>query len=235
MRPVLACALAALAVLLAGCGGKSSTTTTGSTTTTAADNGIASQTPDEIIKSMQAAVKQAKSVHIIGAGATGGTSIALNLKLVTGKGGAGHVALGGLGFDIVRVGNKVYIKASKKFLVHYAGSAGELLAGRWFTVSKSVQGLGSLEPFTDLPKLMNQILSAASGTLTKGSPTTVDGQPAIPITDSANGGTLYVATTGPAYPLKLVPSKGKGTGAIRFTDWDQPVSLAAPKGAISFP
>jgi hypothetical protein len=234
MRFGLACTLAAVAVLLVGCGGKKSTTTT-TTTTTAAANGVASQSPDEIIKSMQTAVKQAKSVHVVGAGSTGGTSIALNLKLVSGKGGAGHVALGGLGFDIVRIGNKVYIKASKKFLVHYAGPTGALLAGRWFTVGKSVQGLGSLEPFTDLPKLMNQILSAATGKLTKGSPTTVGGQPAIPITDSANGGTLYVATTGPAYPLKLVPSKSSGSGAIRFTDWDQPVTLTAPKGAISFP
>ena len=56
---------------------------------------------------------------------------------------------------------------------------------------------------------MNQIL-ATHGAIEKGDETKVDEQPAIPLTDTTQGGTLYVATTGPAYPLELAPGNGKG-------------------------
>jgi hypothetical protein len=237
MRLALACSFAAVAVLLVGCGGgKSSYSTTGSTsatTTTAPDNGIASKTPEEIVAAMQAAVASATSVHIIGAGSSAGSTIALDLKLVRGKGGAGHIALGGLGFDIVRIGKKVYIKASKAFLVHYAGTASAGLAGRWFYVTSSASGLGSLGALTDIKSLIAQIL-ASHGALSKGSETTVGGQPAIAVKDTKNGGVLYIATTGPAYPLKLTPGRSRGKGAIRFTSWDQPIALKAPPNPLDY-
>ena len=93
-------------------------------------------------------------------------------------------------------------------------------------------GFGSFTPFTDLQKLMNQILTA-SGRVEKGDETKVDDQPAIALTDAKNGGTLYVATTGPAYPLELKPGKDN-SGSISFTEWDQPVTLTAPKDSIDY-
>lgn len=235
MRFVLACALAVVAVLLVGCGGKKSPTsgTTAAGTSAAAANGVESKTPDQIVTAMQKAVATASSVHIVGAGTSGGSSISLDLKLVRGKGGAGHIAIGGLGFDVVRIGTKLYFKGSKKFLVHYAGGpAAQLLTGRWFVVSSSATGFGSFAPLTNLEALVNQILSS-HGTLKKGTATTIDGQPAIGVIDRTNGGTLYVATTGPAYPLQLKPGKGN-KGVIKFTEWDQPIALKAPAKPIDY-
>ncbi len=235
MRFALACSFAAIAVLLVGCGGsKNTSSTTGSTsTTTAPDNGVSSKSADEIVTAMQAAVASATSVHIVGAGTSGGSSISLNLKLVRGKGGAGHISLGGLGFDIIRIGQKVYINASKSFLVHYAGSSAADLSGKWFYVSASTKGLGSLGSLTDIDALINQIV-ASHGTLSKGSTTSIDGQPAIAINDTKNGGVLYIATTGPAYPLELTPGKSNGTGVIKFTAWDQPIALKAPAHPLDY-
>jgi hypothetical protein len=237
MRFALACSFAAIAVLLVGCGGsKNTSSTTGSataTTTTAPDNGISSKSANEIVAAMQTAVASATSVHIVGAGTSGGSSISLNLKLVRGKGGAGHIALAGLGFDIIRIGHKVYINASKSFLVHYAGSSAAGLSGKWFYVSASTKGLGSLGSLTDIDALINQILSS-HGTLAKGSETSIDGQPAIAINDTKNGGVLYIATTGPAYPLELTPGKSNGTGVIKFTAWDQPIALKAPPHPLDY-
>ncbi len=228
---MLACAFAALAVLLVGCGGKKGSTATG--TTAAPANGLESKTPGEIVAAMQKAVATATSVHIVGAGTSGGSSIALDLKLVRGKGGAGHIAIGGLGFDVIRIGPRLYFKGSKKFLVHYAGaSAAQLLTGRWFVVSTNSAGFGSFAPLTDLKALVNQILTS-HGTLKKGASTTVGGEPAIGVVDATNGGTLFVATTGPAYPLQLKPGNGN-KGLIRFTDWDQPIALKAPAKPIDY-
>ena len=50
--------------------------------------------------------------------------------------------------------------------------------------------------------------------------------------DRGTGGTLYVATTGKPYPIELdSPGNGK-QGKITFDQWDQAVTIAAPKGAI---
>jgi hypothetical protein len=223
MRRAWACWLAVFTVALAGCGGGGG----------AKSNGVADLTPTQIIAQMKEAVSTAKSVHITGSGTTGGTKLSLDLQLQKGTGGSGHIEINGYGFDIVRIGDKLYFKADEKALDHFAGSvAAKLLAGRWFEVPAGSSGFGSFTPFTDLQKLMNQILTA-SGRVEKGDETKVDGQPAIALTDAKNGGTLYVATTGPAYPLELKPGKNK-SGKISFTDWDQPTTLTAPKNALDY-
>jgi hypothetical protein len=222
MRVASACWLAVVAVLLVGCGGKKSPSS----------NGVASMTPTQILAQMQKAVAGAESVHIVGAGTTGGSTITLDLELAAGRGGAGHISIGGLGFDIVRVGQKLYFKGDKNFLTHYAGAvAAQLLAGKWFYVPVSTGGFGSFAPLTNMVAITRQIL-ANHGTIAKGGETTIDGQPAITLVDKSQGGTLYVATTGPAYPLALKPGKGKG--AIKFTEWDQPVTLTAPAKPIDY-
>ena len=98
-------------------------------------------------------------------------------------------------------------------------------------VSTSVPQFSSFSSLTDIKALVDNITSA-TGTLTKGSTATIDGQPAIGITDSSTGGVLYVATTGPAYPLQL--KLGKGKGQVDFTDWDQPVTLTAPAHPVDY-
>jgi hypothetical protein len=226
MRFVAARWLAAAALLFgllgAGCGGTSGPS----------DNGISKETPAQIIADVRAAVASATSVHIVGAGSSGGTNLALDLQLVAGKGGAGRVSYSGLTIQIVRIGQKLYFKGSEAFLHQYAGAAAPLLAGRWFVVSASRHGFASFGPLTDLVSLTGHIL-ASHGALAKGETTTIRGQPALAITDTTGGGTLYVATTGPAYPLELRPRTGK-TGLISFSNWDKPVALTAPPSPVDY-
>jgi len=212
----LACWLAAFGLLLAACGGGGG----------AKDNGVASQTPQEIVTSVKAAVKNATSVHFVGGGSSNGQTLALNLKLEKGKGGTGTVSFSGVTIQIVKDGDKLYFKGGSAFLKQYAGQAASLLAGKWLYVPSTMNGFSSFTPLTNMTQLIDKIL-ASHGTLAKGQTTTIDGQPAIAIVDKTNGGTLYVATTGPAYPLELKPKTGN-KGLVRFTDWDQPVTITPP-------
>jgi hypothetical protein len=169
-----ACWLALLVVALAGCGGGG-----------AKSNGVADLGPNQILAQVKKDVANAKSVHIVGSGKTGGTPITLDLQLAAGKGGAGHIEIGGYGFDLVRIGEKLYFKSDHRALQHYAGSAAaQLLAGKWFAVPASSGGFGSFAPFTDLRQIVNQILSAA-GPVEKGDETKIDGQKAIALTDTS--------------------------------------------------
>lgn len=196
----------------------------------ASPNGEQSKTPAKIVADVKAAVATAKSCHISGAGRSAGSSLSLELWLASGKGGRGHIATGGLGFDVIRIGRKLYFKGDKKFLVHYAGAtAAQLLLGKWFFVTPKTSGFSDFAPLTTLSALVNQLL-ASHGKLRVGAVTKIGGLPAVPVIDTTQGGTLFISAVGKPYPLELKSSKG----VIRFRNWDARVTLTAPKSFIDY-
>ncbi len=60
----------------------------------------------------------------------------------------------------------------------------------------------------------------------------MNGQKAVGVTDKSKGGTLYVASTGAAYPLEIAKGGASG-GKIVFDRWNKPVSLSAPTEAVN--
>lgn len=206
----------------------SSTTT--STTTQETDNGVASQSANGIVDSATKAINGVTAVHVAGSLVSGGTPITLNLRLVANKGGTGSMSQSGLEFRIISLGNTVYLNGSQKFWEHFGGSAAAtLFNGKWLK-APATGNLASVAQLTDLHKLLGSLL-ASHGTLTKGSATTINGQKVIAVTDSNKGGTLYVSTTGQPYPVQVVKT-GTDGGKITFDEFNQPVKLAAPAGAI---
>ncbi|HYB31286.1 MAG TPA: hypothetical protein VEF89_32150 [Solirubrobacteraceae bacterium] len=193
-------------------------------------NGVESKSPEEIVTAATNAVGSATSVHVAGYVMSSGSRITLDLNLVNGKGGEGSMAQNGLSFQVVAVGNAVYINGTIAFWQRFAGSgAAQLLWGKWIKFPASGQ-LAALATLTDLQKLFNQLLSD-HGQLDKGSITTIRAQRVIPVKDTTNGGTLYVATTGKPYPIEVVKN-GPGGGQITFDRFNQPVTLTAPSKAI---
>ncbi len=221
-RPSIAPALAALltVVLLAGCGGSSSS-----------GNGVASKTPNQILEATKAAAAKAQSVHIAGSIVSEGKPISLDMELVAGKGGKGKISQEGFSIDLIQVNGAVYINGSAAFYRHVGGAAAaQLLQGKWLKAPANSGELASLSSLTNLGKLIETAL-ASHGTLTKGSETTINGQKAIGITDKSKGGTLYVATTGTAYPIEI-SKDGSSGGKVVFDKWNQSVTLTAPANAI---
>ncbi len=215
-------ALSALLVLaLAACGGSGG----------GSSNGISSKSPDQIVAAATSAVATVKSVHVAGTvAASGSQKVTLNLSLVNGKGGKGSMTQNGLGFQIVAVGPEVYINGSAAFWRAFAGAAAaQLLSGKWLKAPASGQ-LSSLATLTNAQKLFSQLLSS-HGKLAKGKTTTIQGQKVVGVTDTTNGGTLYVAATGKPYPIELTKSGTTG-GQIVFDRFNQPVALTPPANAV---
>jgi hypothetical protein len=207
------------AVLLGGCGGSSSS------------NGIASETPTEILSAATAAADSASSVHVSGSIVSAGSPITLDLELVRGKGGRGQISESGLSFNLILLDGTAYISGSPAFYSHFGGpAAAQLLEGKWLKAPASSGTFSSLGSLTDLNQLLNTALSD-HGALAKGSTTTIDGQQVLSVTDTSHDGTLYVATTGKPYPIEISKSGATG-GKISFSNWNAPVTLAAPKDAI---
>jgi hypothetical protein len=210
--------LAAVAVIAAGCGGGSKT------------NGEASKPPEQVLKDAKQAALSAKAVHVSGSIVDAGQPLTLDLTIVTGKGGKGEMSESHLQFEIVRVGDRAYIKGSDAFLRKFAGNAAaQLLRGKWLQGSSTQGDLKALAPLTDISKLFNGALGTHGKLQNKGE-TTYKGQKAVAIVDTTQGGTLYVSATGTPYPIAI--EGGKNKGAVTFDNWNKTIDIVAPKGAI---
>jgi hypothetical protein len=222
---VPALALLLTAVLLAGCGGSGSKTES-------ASNGEASKPPAQVLADAKAAATKADSVHVAGSIVSGGTPIKLDLSMAGGKGAKGSMSTNGLSFNLVRVGDTLYIKGSDEFYKHFAGAAvAQLLHGKWLKASATQGQLKSLAPLTNIGALFAGI-SANHGKLASKGATTYNGQKVAEIRDTSDNSRLYVAATGKPYPVAIVGGKQGESGTITFGDWNSDVSLSAPKDAL---
>ena len=217
--------LLAVAFVLAGCGGDGDSG--------GGDNGVAAKTADEIVADALEAGKAAQSVYVHGGTTAGTDPLELDLHLVAGEGGEGHLVANGLSFDIVRIDDTAYFKGDEAFWQQFGGAAAAtLFQDKWVKAPADSGDLASLTPLTDIGQLLEGILGE-HGTLEKGDETEVNGTSAIAVEDTEQDGTLYVATEGEPYPLKLEGAgDGSSEGTIEFDDWDEEYELEAPEDAV---
>ena len=82
--------------------------------------------------------------------------------------------------------------------------------------------------FTDADKFVAQLLSSQRN-VTKGAKKAIHGMEAVALVEPGkDGGTMYIATRGEPYPLRLTSNTPSEPGAIDFVDYGAPVSFAAP-------
>jgi hypothetical protein len=226
MRPRLplpaapALGLALAGALLAGCGGSSS-----------AGNGLAAKSPTQIVAAAKAAADGAASVHVSGAVAEG-ASLSLDMQLLAGKGGRGHITQNGLSFELITLGGTVYIKGSPGFYRRIGGpAAAQLFQGKWLKAPATAGQFAPITALTDLHKLIDTAL-ASHGTLAKGATTSIGGRKALAVKDVSKGGVLYVAATGKPFPLEVARGGANG-GHILFDRWNGAVTISPPLNAVN--
>src|SRR3954447_7748193 len=196
---------AAIVAALAGCGGSSS-------------NGEAKKTADQVVSDAQKAALAASAVHVSGNITDNGTPLAVDLTLVKGKGGKGTLSENGLKFELVRVGDTAYIKGTDAFLRKFAGAAAAtLFHDKWLKGPASSGDLGALTPLTDADKLFKAALGQHGKLANKGE-TDFQDQKVVEINDTTQGGTLYVAAEGDAFPVALKGNKTQGS--LTFDSWN---------------
>jgi hypothetical protein len=222
--PRLALALPTLALLaLAGCGSSS-------------DNGVAAKPAGQILQATRSAAQNASSVHVLAnSKVLSGRPLKLDASLAKNQGHA-QVSFFGFNFQAIRDADTIYIKGNPAFDARLESTLGVKIPPRkWLKGTTS--SLGQIASFTDPSKELPIIL-AGTGKTTKGTETKIHGQPAIPLklTRKLYTGTLYVATTGQPYPLKLIKTPQKAgpseTGQTTFTAWNKPISVTPPANAI---
>jgi hypothetical protein len=210
----------AMLVLLGACGGG------------AKDNGIEKLSADQALAKVKAAANAITSVHVKGAIDQNGTSLALDVHLGKSS-GSGTLTISGGQLEIRLVAGTAYVLGDQAALTAAGAPASQasLAAGKWLKGSATSGSLSSFSSFLNLKSLFNALLTP-QGSLKTGTSTSVNGVKAFTLIDtSTSGGTLYVAQTGKALPLRIKKS-GSGGGTIDFTDYDAKVTVTAPAGAI---
>lgn len=214
-----------VAGLIAGCSTKNGGSTP-APTTAPPDNGVAALSATEILAKAVEAVQKAPSVHLKGEFTEDGERTTVDIKLAK-QDGVGTISFGGQTLEITKVGTDVYLKADAAFWKTFAGDdkgqlVATLLQGKYLKASTSDESFGAMANFLDV----NEILKP-TGSLTKGETKVINGLNAIGVVDNdADGGTLWVATQGEPYPLRLESTGGEGS--LDFLDYGATVEVKAP-------
>ncbi|MFI8914290.1 hypothetical protein ACIGW4_22105 [Streptomyces sp. NPDC053513] len=104
------------------------------------------------------------------------------------------------------------------------------LKGRWVKGSVSDPDNKDMLELCDPKQLLGGFEQGASG-IEKGAETTVGGQKALALTEPGKGGessTVYVATEGTPYVLRIVTKGGEDPGTITFSKYGKPAEAKAP-------
>jgi len=220
-------------------------------------NGIASETPTQILNAAQAALKSAHSYVLTAEVKQSGSTTGAKL-IDDGARQEVGVTMGRSSADIILASGHAYMRANASFWKSQAKSAAAAsLAGLWLEVPNStfkglLSSLGSLEP----SRLADCISDGPHGAITKVGTTTVGGTPAVVLKDAGNvpgdgPGTIAIAAIGPPYPLRIIatgPTRAGGkidacndgkaddsTGTITLNDYDHAPAIKIPIDPIKLP
>ncbi|UXY28021.1 hypothetical protein [Streptomyces sp. HUAS TT20] len=205
---------------------------------------FAGLTGGEIADRALKATTGASSLRLKGDVADDESNGTIQLDMALNKKGecAGTMSMGGQGkADLIKTGDTVYMKYDEAFL--RAQSKGEskadtdaavaMLAGKWTKMAVKGQDAKDIASFCDLDTVLGGAADVNSDA-TRGRTTTVDGTPAIVLheKDGKDQYTLYVATEGKPYLLKIDSTSAKDPVHLTLDDYNQPVPAKKPAGKI---
>ncbi|MEV7994435.1 hypothetical protein AB0O67_21660 [Streptomyces sp. NPDC086077] len=219
------CALVVAGTGLTGCGSEDPD---------AGTNGVGKLSAEKIQATTRTAAESAKAVRLSGTVVAGGSTYKLDMRLKA-DGGTGSVSAEGATFELLRVGEKLFLMADAEFWSHGGGegeggesdaAAADKLDGKFVKVPEGDPSYKRFSGFTDKDVLLGSLLTLHGALATDGRHEE-SGVRTVRITgDKGSGGTLDVSLEGRPYPLRLVRAGGAGT--LTFSDWGKDFPLEPP-------
>ncbi|MFI9581399.1 hypothetical protein ACIHCQ_06045 [Streptomyces sp. NPDC052236] len=230
LPPALRARRAALSVVL--CAGLTAALTAcgGGEDLDAGTNGIGKLSATEIETKARATADAAASVRLSGTLVSKGGTYKLNMRLKH-EGGTGSVTSKDNKFELLRVGDVLYLKADAGFWSRKEPTQSDLdaagkLQDKYVKVPEGDPAYKQFRGFTDMDVLLEGLLGM-QGELSKGDRTEVGGIPTIKVIGGeGEGGTLDVSLAGKPYPLQF--ARAGGAGVLTLGDWDKDFVLEAP-------
>ncbi|MFI9118315.1 hypothetical protein ACIGW0_02725 [Streptomyces bikiniensis] len=198
-------------------------------------NGVGRLAAPDIEREARKAAGGASSVRLAGTLVSKGGAFKLNMRLKQ-DGATGSVTTRNSTFELMRVGDVLYLKADAGFWSHDKGDAkptkedveaAEKLDGKYVKVPQDDPSYKQLRGFTDMKPLLDGLIGL-HGEKVKGDRTRVGAVRTIKVKGGADGegGVLDVSLDGSPYPVQF--ARGGGGGVVTLSDWNKDFPLAAP-------
>nr|WP_203616292.1 hypothetical protein [Streptomyces sp. SID13726] len=198
----------------------------------AGTNGVGKLSAEQIQDRTRKAATSAAALRLSGNVVTSGRTYKLDMRL-NADGGSGSVTAEGTTFQLLRIGEELYLKAGAGFWTQADGKGGDSdaaadkLDGKYVKVPSGDPAYKKFSGFTDKGVLLDGLLTL-HGTLGTDGHHEQAGTRTIRITgDEGDGGTLDVSLEGEPYPLRLARAGGAGT--LTFSAWGKNFTLTEPK------
>ncbi|GAA4901871.1 hypothetical protein ACFPM3_28050 [Streptomyces coeruleoprunus] len=197
-------------------------------------NGVGKLSAQEIETKAKTAAGAATSVRLSGTLVSKGGTYKLNMRLKT-TGATGSVTTKNSTFELLRVGDVLYMKAGAAFWRQAETSepteadiqAADKLDGKYVKVPQDDPSYKQLRGFTEMNVLLRGLV-VLHGDVTKGARDSIGGIRTIKVAggEHGEGGTLDVALEGTPFPLQF--ARGGGGGVVVLSDWNRDFPLTAP-------
>ncbi len=199
-------------------------------------NGVGKLSPAEIEGKARSVAGSAKAVRLAGTLVSKGGTFKLNMRLKP-EGATGSVTTKNSTFELLRVGDALYLKADAGFWSHAEpggdepseadSEAADKLDDKYVKVPQGDPSYKQLRGFTDMRQLLGGLIGL-HGEKVKGDRDQIGGIRTVKVKGGADGegGTLDVALEGSPYPLQF--ARGGGAGVVVLSEWDKDFPLAAP-------
>ena len=200
----------------------------------ASNNGVANKSANSIVTAAAAATAGAKSFTYGGTTQEGGSATNFKVSVSSSGKGKGTITISGQPVKLIKIGNTVYFSSTKVFWNKAAGSgAGSLFGTRWVAVPSTDSDFAGINSLLDSSQVAGQFSDTSNTTFTKGKTSTINGQKVIAIngkdTSGSTGGTVYVATTGKPYIIRVT----SGGTSLTFSNYNRPVNPSVPPNSIN--
>ena len=186
-------------------------------------NGAQNKSAAEVIADAEQALASAPSVHVVGDSTSDGQKTHVDLHLA-GTNAVGTITTGTANVSLITVGNTAYVKGYGSQL---SPAAAAKLRNTWIKQSTtSGQGAFTIEAIsTSLTRSFTP-----NGKVTRGN---LHGRAVVIVhgTDQGQPAAIWVANTGPAYPLRLAGTS-TGGASLDLVDYGAPVRVTEPRSAL---
>ena len=202
----------------------------------AAGNGIASKSAAQIVSTAIKASAAANSFSVAGSVSQSGSTVGLDLSVSASGMSKGTITINGGTAHVIELGAVAYFKADNSFWTQNGNKAdAQLLAGKWVYGPISSSTFSPFKAFLSPRKIIGSFFSGSQGPFKKGGTSSIGGQPVLAIIGqgSAQNGTLYVATVGKPFVVRLQAKASSGSGEITFSRYNRQVRPTKPAGAIN--
>ncbi|HZU58100.1 MAG TPA: hypothetical protein VFA06_19650 [Actinocrinis sp.] len=196
-------------------------------------NGIAALDPQAIVTKTVKATSSAPTVHVAGTltgvPVSGGT---FTVDMVfTQFGAVGDVTSGSATSRLLRVEDEVWTAEPSSFWKEIGAiDSGKAYGGLYVRIPTADPRYSGFTNDTRIGYLLDRLL-LTSATWAKGKVDTVNGENALELDGTGHDGhkaSIWVATDGVPYILRIAPTAGSYQGRVDFTNYEDRVAIQAP-------